>query len=635
MISALFCLFLGQGVLSYVHHINNASDLVNFSKNVSSGTNYNGTTVFLDADIDFSGGLSQQLEPIGEYWNSKYFRGAFDGRGHTINNLAMNSSSQYAGLFGYSNRTTIKNVVLDSSCSVVNSYSDYSYIGGIIGYCRDCTIENIVNMASVSFTGSIRHNNLFLGGITGCFYASNKDATMRNCANYGSVTHSGTTTSSAYIGGIIGSSEGASPKYVQNCLNYGAITHSGTTGSLNVGGIVGSASYGTISIENCVSSGKITSNKASDYIGSIVGYINSGSSTINITHCYWTSDVGYSKACGDGSSNIDTETKQVSLNATTINNLNSYSSSWAKWFMLYLNRGSINSLNQASLVVTQKHFPRPVKEGNTFLFWCLDTECNEKYDPNTTNITTVTGLYAVWTANNYTVTLNVNDGDALPESELTVTYGQPYNFLPNASRTGYTFIGWFTEENGGIEVTNETTANITADNHTLYAQWAINNYTLTFDFRNGIVDSKTFKYNETIVYPMSLTREGFAFNGWKPKPERMPANDTTAVAQWTVNTTEYVEIIFGKKDMTRENIQDVIKKYTDEEFTIEKFEEDKNTGETKVIIKFKDAEEAKNFVDAIKESSGVAITSINFLSDPLNSAASKISLLMIFGLMLL
>ena len=45
-------------------HIKNAKDFIHFSKNVSSGTNYSETTVFLDADIDFSGGLSEQLNPL-------------------------------------------------------------------------------------------------------------------------------------------------------------------------------------------------------------------------------------------------------------------------------------------------------------------------------------------------------------------------------------------------------------------------------------------------------------------------------------------------------------------------------------------------------------------------------------------
>ena len=89
MFSVLLCCCLAalcQGVLGEdEYHINNASELITFSNNVNSGTNYNGTTVFLDADIDFSGGLSRQFEPIGTH--NKSFQGTFDGQGHTINNL--------------------------------------------------------------------------------------------------------------------------------------------------------------------------------------------------------------------------------------------------------------------------------------------------------------------------------------------------------------------------------------------------------------------------------------------------------------------------------------------------------------------------------------------------------------------
>ena len=57
---------LGQRALSNSLYIFNASGLINFSRNINDGTNYSGTTVFLEADIDFSGGLSEQFEPIGK-----------------------------------------------------------------------------------------------------------------------------------------------------------------------------------------------------------------------------------------------------------------------------------------------------------------------------------------------------------------------------------------------------------------------------------------------------------------------------------------------------------------------------------------------------------------------------------------
>ena len=193
-----------QGALSYEYRINSASDLIQFSNHVGSGASYSGTTVFLDADIDFSGGLSEQFEPIGKDTNNS-FQGTFDGQGHTISNLAITSSSQYAGLFGYSEGATIRNVVLDSSCSVVSTYnSTHAYTGGIVGKCYasslPCTIENCVNAASVAFTGNIT-TSLYIGGIAGYVEAADKEVVMRNCANYGSVTHSGIANYAAYIGG--------------------------------------------------------------------------------------------------------------------------------------------------------------------------------------------------------------------------------------------------------------------------------------------------------------------------------------------------------------------------------------------------------------------------------------------------
>ena len=229
-LSLIIFFFFGRGTLCAEVKIGTAEGLIELSKNVSSGSLYKGTTVLLDADIDFSGSFSEQFGPIGYYnlYNDyKYLQGTFDGQGYTINGLAMNSSSEYVGLFGYSKGSTIRNVVLDSSCSVVSSYrgSNNVYIGGIIGefYASrgPCLIENTVNMASVSFTGSTS-SNLYLGGIVG-----EPSGTVKNCANYGSVTYSGKSICYAYIGGIAGYFTGNSSNifiYIQNCLNHGTVT---------------------------------------------------------------------------------------------------------------------------------------------------------------------------------------------------------------------------------------------------------------------------------------------------------------------------------------------------------------------------------------------------------------------------
>lgn len=53
-----------------------------------------------------------------------------------------------------------------------------------------------------------------------------------------------------------------------------------------------------------------------------------------------------------------------------------------------------------------------------------------------------------------------------------VYYGNTYGTLPTPTRTGYTFLGWFTASSGGtlIMVHTEVTA---TTNHTLYAHWGV------------------------------------------------------------------------------------------------------------------------------------------------------------------
>lgn len=91
---------------------------------MNKGTDYAGTTVFLDSDIDLAG---IDFKVIGTYttrFDMRYFGGVFDAQGHTISNLKIKNVSSidspgkyYAGLFGRSRGMTIKNIVLDSTCS--------------------------------------------------------------------------------------------------------------------------------------------------------------------------------------------------------------------------------------------------------------------------------------------------------------------------------------------------------------------------------------------------------------------------------------------------------------------------------------------------------------------------------------
>ena len=54
-----------------------------------------------------------------------------------------------------------------------------------------------------------------------------------------------------------------------------------------------------------------------------------------------------------------------------------------------------------------------------------------------------------------------------------VNYGQNYGTLPTPTREGYTFLGWFTEQDGGTQITSDTIFNGNS-NQTLYAHWQAN-----------------------------------------------------------------------------------------------------------------------------------------------------------------
>ena len=91
-------------------------------------------------------------------------------------------------------------------------------------------------------------------------------------------------------------------------------------------------------------------------------------------------------------------------------------------------------------------------------------------------------LFAKWTANSYSVTLNAGDYGTINElagwiraqdnktATKDIIYDGAYGTFPTASRVGYDFDGWFTEATGGTEVKADTIMQ-TAGSVTLYPHW--------------------------------------------------------------------------------------------------------------------------------------------------------------------
>lgn len=113
----------------------------------------------------------------------------------------------------------------------------------------------------------------------------------------------------------------------------------------------------------------------------------------------------------------------------------------------------------------------PTRTGYTFDGWFENADCTgDKVTEIPADATGDKTFYAKWTANKYTVTFDANEGTVTPESQ-TVTYDGTYGELPTPTRSGYKFLGWFTDLTGTDRVTADNKVSITA-NQTLYAHWA-------------------------------------------------------------------------------------------------------------------------------------------------------------------
>lgn len=177
------------------YEINDAQDLVDLATYVNGGNNASGKTFKQTQDIDMSS--IGNLEPIGSQPNSNNpptFNGTYDGQGYAIIGLTVNTSSPYAGLFGYMVGGSVRNVTMVNPhvTSNDNSYGGKN-AGGIVGVIKPGTIENCNVINPTLKTSSATGYNIkgaICGGIsqltgsdiTDCYYytTTNYDAVGSN-----------------------------------------------------------------------------------------------------------------------------------------------------------------------------------------------------------------------------------------------------------------------------------------------------------------------------------------------------------------------------------------------------------------------------------------------------------------------
>lgn len=221
------------------------------------------TTVCLTADIDMA--KVKNLPQI----NS--FSGRFDGKGFRLRNWKATK-----GLFmNVASDGVVQNLVIDASCSLkAAGRGDELHVGFIAdnneGIIRDCA-----NYGKVTHTCSYALAPTWIGGLVG----HNKMIIYR-CSNYGTVT---SDTSGEYkenvlvaVGGICGGTPGKVPSgaTVSRCVNEGEVSVVSSLMSMFVAGVAGYP--GRATVKSCTNKGKVTVDIRESEDGKVNGVARAG-----------------------------------------------------------------------------------------------------------------------------------------------------------------------------------------------------------------------------------------------------------------------------------------------------------------------------------------------------------------------
>lgn len=224
---------------------------------------------------------------------------------------------------------------------------------------------------------------------------------------------------------------------------------------------------------------------------------------------------------------------------------------YAKWtpvnYRITYNTNGGDALSPTSYHIETPTFdlPKPTKTGYTFKGWYDNEELTgDEVVSITLGTTGDMQFYAKWEATSYVVTFDENGGTVSVFSK-DVVFDATYGTLPIPTRTGHTFAGWYTDKTDGSKVVDSTLVT-TASNHTLYAQWTVNEYTISFVTADGTsIAARTYKYSSKTSAPSNPVRDGYNFTGWTFNcsgfkfGDAMPARNIIATATWAYKTVYY------------------------------------------------------------------------------------------------
>ena len=269
----------GAGTQESPYLISTAYDMQDLATAVNGGQNYTDTYFKVTNDIDLSdvcykltgeASVDKSWTAIGN--SSKRFYGNFDGSGYTISNLYINSSSDYASLFGcIGDNAVISNFVVKGTIKTGAN----NFVSGVVGYAVSTNVNtpiNIKNIRSEVNITSTKTSGYFsnVGGVVG---SANNKVIIDCCANFGDIT-AGNNVNKSSLGGVVGVVSGQQFN-LTNCYNAGDISVGGNCrNSGAIAGQINNYSY-KVEVQNNYNVGSLTmSGTQRSANDGLAGYVN-------------------------------------------------------------------------------------------------------------------------------------------------------------------------------------------------------------------------------------------------------------------------------------------------------------------------------------------------------------------------
>ena len=229
---------------------------------------------------------------------------------------------------------------------------------------------------------------------------------------------------------------------------------------------------------------------------------------------------------------------------------------YAKWKRAIVYNVLMNGVDIGASAVPSKEItgettyqlPNATATGYVFGGWYREAECTNfvgTYNDDVT-VSAPTTFYAKWTPVQYKIYYKNVDGSSITDGEyVTKTYGSTVTLNTTPTKTGYVFVGWFTDDvsfNNSYDGTTDI-ASTEGDDKNIYAKWTANQYQVNYNL-SGIAATEpstpvTKTYGQalsagTLKDPTNIPT-GYTFAGWYK--ESTFANEWTGSDDLTTGTT--------------------------------------------------------------------------------------------------